>query len=295
MNRARQPRMAGVDVGQAFAGDQAERSFEAGHVRERRRAAELAVREIALAAQPVPVEARRRVAPCDLDRARVGGDEGQARVDHQPFLRCADRDVDAELVHRERRRGERCDDVDDEERRMCRRVDRTAQRRQVAGRAAGGVGVDDEDGADRVPAVVAQRRLDRRRIDRQALDVRRSHGAAAERLDLLGPTVGEVAGAGHQDRRSGRDQVGDHRFPAAVTVGGVEEDIGTLGREQRLHPRFAGADQRGRRASARSVGWRAIALTTSSGTRVGPGEWSRRMPGMRAEVFMAVDGTGREE
>jgi hypothetical protein len=35
------------------------------------------------------------------------------------------------------------------------------------------------------------------------------------------------------------------------------------------------------RGSARSMGWRRIASMTSSGTRVGPGEWRNRWPGMR--------------
>ena len=114
---ARQAGVARLHVRQAFAFDQAERGLEAGEVGERRRAAELAIRELAAPALPVPVEARRRVGGGDGQRALVGGDEGQARVDHQAFLRRADRDVDAERVHRERRGGERGDDVDDEERR----------------------------------------------------------------------------------------------------------------------------------------------------------------------------------
>ena len=213
---------------------------------ERRRAAELAIRQRALPALPVPVEARRRVGACERERPFVGGDEGEPRVDHQALLRCADDDVDAERIHREWRGGERGDDVDDEERRMAGGIDRGADRDEVASRAARGVGVDDEDGADAMCGVVAQRRLDRRRIDRKAFAVRRSHGDAAVRLDLLGPAVGEVAGARHQHRGARRHQVGDHRFPAAMAVGGVEEELGALGLEQRLHPRFAGGDEDGK-------------------------------------------------
>jgi hypothetical protein len=51
----------------------------------------------------------------------------------------------------------------------------------------------------------------------------------------------------------GRDQVGDHRFPAAVAVGRVEEDLGAIGLQQRLHPRFAGGDEQ-RQARVGEVG-----------------------------------------
>jgi hypothetical protein len=243
VDRAREPRVARLDLGEALGGDQAERRLEAGQVGERRRSAELAIREVAAPPLPVPVEARRRVGARERERAFVGGDERQAGVNHQPLLRRADGDVDGERVHRERRRGERGDDIDDEERRMVRGVDRGADRRDVARRAARGVGLDDEDRADPMRGVVAQRRLDGGRVDREALAVRRPHRDAAERLDLLGPAVREVAGARYEHRGTGRDQVGDHRFPAAVAVGGVEEDFGAIGLQQRLHPRLAGGDQ----------------------------------------------------
>ena len=239
--------------GQAFDLDQLERRLEPGEVGDGQRAAELEVVQVAAPPRPVPVEARRRRVARHRQGALVGGDEGEAGRQHQPLLRRADRDVDAERVHRERRRGERGDDVDDEQGRMSGRVDRPAQRRQVRGGAAGGVGVDDEHRGDAMRGVVAQRRLDRRRIDRHPFDIGRAQRLAAERGHLLGPAVGEVAGARNQDRGAGGDQVGDHRLPAAVAVGGVEEDLGALGLQQRLHPRFAGGDQ-GRDARIGEVG-----------------------------------------
>ncbi len=111
--------------------------------------------------------------------------------------------------------------------------------------AAGGVGVHREDRRDAVAGVVAQHGLDRGRIDRQPFDVRRAQRDAAERLDLLGPAVGEVTGARHQDRRARRDQVRDHGFPAAVAVRRVEEDLGARRLQQVSHARLAGGDQRG--------------------------------------------------
>ena len=141
---------------------------------------------------------------------------------------------------------------------------------------------------DAVAGVVAQHGLDRGRIDRQPVDVRRAHRDAAERLDLLGPAVGEVAGARHQDRRARRDQVRDHRLPAAVAVRRVEEDLGARrSSAASFMPDSQAATSAATRGSARSVGWRAIAATTSSGTWVGPGECSDRRPGMR--VCMAGD------
>ena len=230
VHRARQARVAGVHVGQALGGDQAERGLEAGQVGERRRAAELAVREARCAGAASPSRSAAPGCARAASSARASAaTKARPGWTISPFCDGADRDVDAERIHRERRRCERGDDVDDEQRRVRGGVDRGAQRGEVAGRAAGGVGVDDEDRADAMRGVVAQHRLDGGRIDRPAFDVGRAHGAAAERLDLLGPAVGEVAGARHQDRRAGRDQVGDHRLPAAVAVGGVEEDLGALG------------------------------------------------------------------
>ena len=151
-------------------------------------------------------------------------------MDHQALLRRADRDVDAERVHRERRRGERGDDVDDEERRMARRRRsraRIAARSQVVPLA---VSVWTTK-----TAPIACARSSRSAASTAAGSIGKPsrYGVrtrdAAERLDLLGPAVGEVAGARHQHRRARRDQVGDHRLPAAVAVGGVEEDVGALG------------------------------------------------------------------
>ena len=92
------------------------------------------------------------------------------------------------------------------------RVDRAAQRGQIAGRPARGVGVDREHGVDAMLAVVAQHGLDRAWVDRQALDEGRAQRLAAEGLDLLGPAIGEVAGAGIRMVERAR-QVRDHRLP----------------------------------------------------------------------------------
>ena len=243
MHGAGQARMARMHIGQPFGGDQAERGFEPGHVRQRRRAAELAIRVIALATLPVPVEARRGVALRRLHGPRVGRHEGQTGMNHQALLRGADRHVDAQLVHRERGSAERGDHVDDKQRRMGSGVDGTAQRHQIAGGAAGGVGVNDEHGADPMPGVVAQRRLHGGGVDREAFDVGRAQGQATEGFDLLGPVVGKMSCARHQDRCPRGHEIGDDGFPAAVAVGGIEEDLGVSGLQELLHAGFAGGDQ----------------------------------------------------
>ena len=112
----------------AFAKDQRERGLQPGEQALRRRAAELAVREIAAAQPPVPVVARRGVAGRELEGRFVHRDEAQPRRHHQPLLARAEHDVGAQLVHRERRGTERGDHIDDEEGRVLRGVDRGAQR-----------------------------------------------------------------------------------------------------------------------------------------------------------------------
>ena len=73
VNRARQPRMTRMHLVEAFGGDQAERRLEPGQMRERRCAAELAIRLVAVATLPVPVEAMRRVAPRRFHCPLIGG------------------------------------------------------------------------------------------------------------------------------------------------------------------------------------------------------------------------------
>ena len=219
-------------------------------------------------------------------------------MDHQALLRRADRDVDAERVHRERRRGERGDDVDDEERRM--RAPRRSRARIAARSQVVPLAVSVWTTKTAPMRVRACRRAapPRPRPDRSASPRRYGvrSGDAAERLDLLGPAVGEVAGARHQHRR--RPARPGWRSPLPSRRGRWRRrrrPRRARSASSAFMPDSQAAIRSGRRASARSVGWRAIALTTSSGTRVGPGECSRRMPGMRAGVFMAKNGSGREE
>ena len=247
--------------GQAFGVDQAERRLEPGEVGERRRAAELAVREVALPALPSPSRSAApgcaRAAPSARSSAATKASPGWH---HQALLRRADRDVGAERVHRERRRRERGDDVDDEQRRMAGGVDRAR-------------------GSPRGRRSFRSRCRCGRRRRRRSRCARSSRSAASTAAGSIGqpfaygvrsatPPNASTCSAqpsekwpvpGHQHRGARRDQVGDHRLPAAVAVGGVEEDLGALGLQQRLHARLAGGDEAARRGSARSVGWRAIA------------------------------------
>src|SRR3546814_375629 len=66
-------------------------------------AAERAVAAAAHARRPVPVAALPHRAPVRRDRLVVGGDEAEARCHHQPLLRGGDGDVDAPLVHPDRK------------------------------------------------------------------------------------------------------------------------------------------------------------------------------------------------
>jgi hypothetical protein len=175
--------------------------------------------------------------------ARVGGHEGHARLQHQALLGGPHHHVDAQRIHRERRCGQRSDHVDHVQGRVPGGIDGAADRRQITRGATGSIGVDREHRGDPVLGVGAQRGLDRSRVDRLALDVRRAHGVPAIGLDLLGPAIGKVPGARHQDRRPRTDQIGDHRLPAAVAVGGVEEHLRTIGLQQPLHARLAGVDE----------------------------------------------------
>jgi len=223
---AGEPAVARLHRGQALFEQQLERRLEAEHQRQRRRAAELLVRQRAGAAPPVPVEARRRVRARERQRRRADRHEAQPRRQHQPFLRGADDEVDALGVHRQRRRRHRGHRVHHQQRRVAGGVDGAAHGIDVARHAAGGVGVHQEDGCDAPLAVGAQRVLHRLRVHRPPLGPGRAQHRAAQRLALQRPGLGEVPGAGHEGRGVGRQQVLDHRLPGAVTVGGVEEQLG---------------------------------------------------------------------
>lgn len=150
--------------------------------------------------------------------------------------------VGAQRVHVEGLGGQRGHHVDHEQRRVVGGVDRRAQGRQIAGDAAGGVGVHHEDGGNLMRAVIAQCLRHRGGIDRPALVPGRAHDAAAQGLGLDGPGFREMPGARHQRRAARRNQVLHHRFPHPVAVGSVEEDVGGFGLQQAFQAVFAGRD-----------------------------------------------------
>ena len=242
VHRPRQLAVTLPDGGQPFGEEQAQGSLQAEQQILRGRAAELSIRQVALAAHPVPVETRRGVALCHREGGRVDRDEADPGRAHQALLRRAHRDVHAQRVHRERHRAERGHHIDHQQGGMRGRIERAAQVGNLAGRTAGRVGVDGKHGLDGMPAVVSQRLLERRHIDRPAFAPRRAHDPATQRLGLLGPGFAEMTGARHEHRLTWRGQVDDDRLPDAMAIGRVQKDIGVTGLQQLAQAFLAGGD-----------------------------------------------------
>src|SRR5487761_2063221 len=102
LHRAREQGVARMHRRHALALEEREGGLEPKQKVLRRGAAELPVTVIGLAPSPVPVIARRGIARRNLACACVDCDQAQAWWTHQPFLRSAYCDVDAERIHRER-------------------------------------------------------------------------------------------------------------------------------------------------------------------------------------------------
>ena len=97
-----------------------------------------------------------------------------------------------------------------------------------------------------------------------------------------------------EHRRSGRDQVGDHRLPAAVAVGGVEEDVAAIGEEQRLHSRLASGDERCEARVGKVGGLARHRARDFVGNARRAGRMEQANAG-NAGAGMAQDGSGRQE
>ena len=243
---------------------------------------------VAAAAHPVPVEARRRVAPRDREGRRIDGDETDAGRAHQPLLRRADGDVDAQRVHRERRRAQRRDHIGDEQRRMAgarRSRARSAARSLVmplavsvwtANTALISCAASSRSACSTASASIGQpSRHGVRTTRRPSASVCTAHDSR------------EVAGAGDQ-HRARRARPGSR--PPLPTRRGRWRRTGRRRRRRCAAAACSPASQAAMiastRGSARSIGCALIACSTASGTGVGPGECRKRRPGMRVEVFM---------
>src|SRR5215208_4161252 len=153
--------VAGEDVVESLLVQHAERDLQALQQVGRGRVGEIAL--FIRGDHLVPGPERPRQLRLLRGRERLVGDrvEGQARRQHQPLLRAADRDVDAPLVVAVVDRAERRDRIDEEQRRMSGLVDRAADRGDAGGDAGRGLVVDDRDGLDLARLVLGEPGLDR--------------------------------------------------------------------------------------------------------------------------------------
>ena len=140
---------------------------------------------------------------------------------------------------------------------MRRRIDGAAHRRQVAGHAAGGVGVHHHHGADPVVFVFAQGLLDRSHVKGMALLVGRALHSDTQPLDLDRPLVRKMARARQQQGVLRRRQVGRCRLPHAVAVAGKQEHLGVWAVQQSLHAAFTFGDH-GRHPGVGQIGHGAL-------------------------------------
>jgi len=190
----------------------------------RRRVGEEAGRVVAQHRLPVPVGARQLRALRGGERLVADGVEADARRQHQPFLRAADGDVDAPCLVPVFDRAERGDGVDEQQRRVARRVDLLPDLGDAAHHARGRLVVDDADGLDLVLAVVGEPGEDHGRVGAPApvaldpVDLQ-----AHPRRDVF-PQRGEVAGLEHQHPVARRQRVDERGLPRAGARPRVDDD-----------------------------------------------------------------------
>ena len=276
--------MACDDLVHAFEEQQLECGFDPEQQVLRRGAAELVVAELRLAALPVPVKTRRGIRGGDLARLLVDGDESHPGRRHEAFLRSADSHVDAQLIHGERRGGQRRHDIDHEKRRMAGGIDRRAQAAQVVGGAACGIGVHRKDRLDFALRVGTQGLFDIVRVDRIALAERRADNAAAGGLGLDRPGLRKCPVPGMSTVCPGAIRFSIVASHAPWPLEANMKISPLVVWSTFLMPVSIASMVSPRRGSPWSSGWRCMALSTSAGTWVGPGEWRERLPGMRIMV-----------
>ena len=157
-------------------------------------------------------------------------------------MRRPEHHIGTQCVHVKRCGTQRRHHVHHKQRGVPGRVNGRAHGSQVTGHAAGGIGVHGKHRNNFVPGVGTQRGFNSAHINRVALNPGRADHAHAKRLSLYRPRFRKVAGARHQCRLPGCQQVHHYGFPRAVPIGCVHENIGILGVQQRLEPRFAGGN-----------------------------------------------------
>ena len=149
--------------------------------------------------------------------------EGDARREHQPFLRPADRDVDAPFVVPVIHRGERRDRIHDEERRMSGSIDRLADFRRMRDAARRGFVVQHRDRLDLAVFVLAQLRLDRFGVGAHApIGLDEDRIEAELRRHVL-PERSELPGLEHEHAVAGRQRIHERRFPCTRPGGRIDD------------------------------------------------------------------------
>ena len=179
------------------------------------------------AALPIPIAAGAAAAggvgdPSGLLANRI---ETQADGAHQAFLRTANGDIHAPLVHTEIGAGKRSDDIGNQQSIMAGIIYRLAYGRDVRGNARRGFRMHHQDGAVFTGGVRAQAFLDFIRVDGVA-PIRWNRIDGDAQLFRHGrPSKGKQSGFRHQNLVARREDIGECRFPGAVAVGGINEDL----------------------------------------------------------------------
>jgi hypothetical protein len=151
-------------------------------------------------------------------------EEGESRRQHQPLLRCADRDVHAPFVVPVVHAPDRRHRIDHQHRIVAGVIHRAAHRGDIRHRAGGRLVVDDAHRAVRPFAIAPQQARDLTRIGAVtpvALDDIDVETEAARDLD---PVERELSGFGHEHAVARAHRIGERCFPAAGAGRGIDHD-----------------------------------------------------------------------
>ena len=190
-----------------------------------------------------------------------------ASVTSMPHSSCR-RSIDASAGHR----------VDDQQGGMPGAIDGLTDQRQPAGRARRGLVVHDEHRPDAVIAILAQLRLDRRRIDAARPVAGDELHVEAEPPGHLGPEPRELPVLEDQHPVSRRQRIDERRFPGAGAGRRERSRPGPVVLKTPLRPSSTSRVIAANSALRWSMVGCAIARRTRSGTLVGPGIWRKWRP-----------------
>jgi hypothetical protein len=104
--------------------------------------------------------------------------------------------------------------------------------RDVVDDAGGGIDLHDEHGLDRAGLVLAQPRLQRRRVDGAAPIAGQDLHGDAQGFGHAAPAGREKAAFEDEHLVAAREEIAEHRLPAAMAVGDV--DVGLSARAEQL-------------------------------------------------------------